>query len=967
MKYSMAVCCLFLSVVGSAKADYLPPNSSLIDTSLARCDTPYLLDKVQSAAGEREKRFWVQTFVNCEKKTNAKRQETRLAQAQDVLGSHKNNQKNELPGKLQQDIDRTAPTLVGFSINKPEIDVTDAEQEIRITVRAFDDGTGPAFLFGQLNSPFTGGFNSASQVLNFDVYREAWSPTSEEHVYEATSTVKVSSNAMPGQWSADIYYISDKADNYGDYIDADTIARDGFTPYIEIKNTNEIDLEPPTIIDFSLSSYDVDVTSGTSTIFATVTAYDEAATISSVGFELVSPEGFDTNFDKYIWFGSYQGRWEATGQANTYKMTIPVDFDSNDPAGEWGIRFSSAEDTNNNFVSRYDLPNYEDEATHPISFMVTNLNELDSTPPELISLTIVPKPNDPAQGDQYKIRIRVKESSSSLYASFSFNGPGAAYKYVNINRDDWERTGADDTYEAAATITFLDTDPSGIWAADVNIGDAKSVTYMIPHQLNIRGFAAYILHKVESEDLLDYSLTSDKLSVAPVGTIVTNDVYLSAKNDDFTNNPSINLFGRLSEGLSLSEFQITSDAGVERSCSFDPDLSFNCTVFLSENWETAKITIRTRIEIVGNHTIFLNAQSANTLDNYEVDLSNNRIVKAIETPQQPAVKGDFNGDGRADLSFRLARNGKTYVLNSQSEGVRSEPFGRSDDIPLLGDFDGDGFNDIALRRPSNATWYVRLSSTNTVLVDLTGDHADDVPVPADYDGDGITDFAVRNPSSGVWTIQRSSDGSIWKKRFGLQSSDIPTVADYDGDGMADIAIRRVSNQTWYILESSTGQVKKIRFGIERGDVPVPADYDGDGKADIAVYRPRIGNWFILSSENNTLERIAYGTRDGDIPVASDYDDDGKADIAFRRPSTHQWFIRSSSDEGRTRIETFGSSADAIPLLMPIYLKMQMMNIGKAEATAVKAQNEQHSEDSEEFDPSITKSRIETIHADIGNF
>ncbi|MBC3764947.1 FG-GAP-like repeat-containing protein [Neptunicella marina] len=281
---------------------------------------------------------------------------------------------------------------------------------------------------------------------------------------------------------------------------------------------------------------------------------------------------------------------------------------------------------------------------------------------------------------------------------------------------------------------------------------------------------------------------------------------------------------------------------------------------------------------------------------------------------KPAVNGDFDGDGKAELAARNPFNGDTYIKPVGEDSHQTISFGKSSDIPVLGDFDGDKIADIAIRRTTDFTFYSMQSAGGMVGFKRFGLQSGDIPVLADYDGDGITDYAIRRPSNSTWYILNSSTDKLVTYRFGLQKSDIPVPADYDGDGKADIAIRRPSNGTWYIRLSATGKVQVTRFGIQSSDIPVVADYDGDRKADIAVRRPSNGTWYILQSRPGYGMHVErFGLDSKDIPVVADYDGDGKADIAVRRPSIFKWYILQSTTS-EVIAETFGTNALLTPLL-----------------------------------------------------
>lgn len=153
---------------------------------------------------------------------------------------------------------------------------------------------------------------------------------------------------------------------------------------------------------------------------------------------------------------------------------------------------------------------------------------------------------------------------------------------------------------------------------------------------------------------------------------------------------------------------------------------------------------------------------------------------------------DQDGDGKADVGVYRPPTGVWYVLQSaaaystfaaQAFGVSTDlpvpgvsyRWGLSTDVPVRGDYDGDGTADIAVYRPSTGIWWVLLSSANyTAHAAYAWGLSTDTPVPADYDGDGKTDVAVYRASTGVWWILKSSTNSTAFMTFqwGI-STDIP--------------------------------------------------------------------------------------------------------------------------------------------------------------------------------------------------
>ena len=169
--------------------------------------------------------------------------------------------------------------------------------------------------------------------------------------------------------------------------------------------------------------------------------------------------------------------------------------------------------------------------------------------------------------------------------------------------------------------------------------------------------------------------------------------------------------------------------------------------------------------------------------------------------------GDFNGDGRVDISGRNATSGGLFVAENTGDGFETERYGSfsaavSWNDWIVGDFDGNGRDDLAARHAATGAWYGAMGDVDQAMTDefriealhRWGATVDWTDVQAfDINADGTDEILGRNLADGAWWVMEHGPAGYANRMVGRWGggdiwSDVATL-DFEG---TPVASRRVA-------------------------------------------------------------------------------------------------------------------------------------------------------------------------------
>ncbi|MET4524959.1 FG-GAP-like repeat-containing protein [Bradyrhizobium sp. JR18.2] len=274
-------------------------------------------------------------------------------------------------------------------------------------------------------------------------------------------------------------------------------------------------------------------------------------------------------------------------------------------------------------------------------------------------------------------------------------------------------------------------------------------------------------------------------------------------------------------------------------------------------------------------------------------LTGNGIASSPDTSWHVEAKGDFNGDGNADVLWRNDNGSLAVWTMSGIAGDRIATGNQIGSVPDkswhingAGDFNGDGNSDILWRNDSGglAVWAMSGSAGNTIQ---TGNQIASSPDShwhiqgiGDFNGEGHSDILWRNDQSGalaVWTMGGADGTQITS---GLQIGSVPDKSwhvaganDFNGDGTSDILWRNDSGAltVWTMGGAGGNQILTGNMIASSPDkswhVADTGDFNGDGTADI-LWRNDNGVLAVWTMGGTDGAHILSGDQIGSVPATS---------------------------------------------------------------------------------------------------
>jgi hypothetical protein len=278
-------------------------------------------------------------------------------------------------------------------------------------------------------------------------------------------------------------------------------------------------------------------------------------------------------------------------------------------------------------------------------------------------------------------------------------------------------------------------------------------------------------------------------------------------------------------------------------------------------------------------------------------------------------RGDMNADNRSDLVWRETA-GALYIWQMQGVSLAGSsylpPISTNWVVQAVADFDGDLNADMLWRDAgSGATYMWLMSGPRKVGEGYTASQADNtwtIQGTGDFDGDGRSDIVWRHTSGAlyIWTMKGTAVASAGYLPPISLAWTIQRLADFDGDGRADILWRETTSGATYLWLMNGATAIGQGYTASQTDnswvIQGAGDLGGDGRADI-VWRQTSGALYIWQMNGTAVTSSSYLppiSTNWVVKGIADYSGDGRSDIVWRETAsgaTYMWLMNGATKTG----------------------------------------------------------------------
>lgn len=186
---------------------------------------------------------------------------------------------------------------------------------------------------------------------------------------------------------------------------------------------------------------------------------------------------------------------------------------------------------------------------------------------------------------------------------------------------------------------------------------------------------------------------------------------------------------------------------------------------------------------------------------------------------------DLNGDGRDDLVFTSFAGGNVRIYLANSDGtfrsIQNLPVDTNPQDSELGDLNGDGILDLVTSNANSDSISISFGRGNGTFTPfdefLVGDSPRDL-VLGDFDGDGILDIAEGDAFDNTLSVMIGNGNGTFRARttaaLTVNFSGLLQTGDLNGDGVLDITCGDSTNQQIFYGNTRQGVGPLLPFSLK---------------------------------------------------------------------------------------------------------------------------------------------------------